>query len=52
MKACKTCKWHDNFTGACFNGDSIYRADFTDNCFICEEYENEKTEISTESKER
>lgn len=28
---CKGCKWHDEFSWACCNGDSEYRADFV-NC--------------------
>lgn len=28
---CKDCKWHDEFSWACCNGDSEYRADFV-NC--------------------
>lgn len=42
MKCCKTCKYHDNFTWVCFNGDSVYRADFTDNMFVCKEWEDDK----------
>lgn len=37
-KSCKTCKWHDDFTWACFNGDSPNRADFTDNDDLCGEW--------------
>lgn len=29
-KCCGTCKWHDDFSWACFNGDSENCADFTD----------------------
>lgn len=28
---CKDCKWHDEFSWACCNGDSEHRADFV-NC--------------------
>lgn len=28
---CKDCKWHDEFTYVCFNGDSKHCADFV-NC--------------------
>lgn len=38
-KCCATCKWHDDFTGACCNGDSEYRADFTGPEHVCEEWE-------------
>ncbi len=30
-KCCVGCKWHDEWTWACFNGDSPYCADFV-NC--------------------
>lgn len=33
---CGTCKYHDNFSGACGNADSEHRADFTDNQDYCE----------------
>lgn len=29
-KCCGSCQWHDDFTWACFNGDSLNCADFTD----------------------
>ena len=29
-KECSTCAWHDGYTWVCFNGNSEYRADFTD----------------------
>lgn len=34
-RKCKNCSTHDNFTGACFNGESQYRADFTSGEFVC-----------------
>ena len=34
---CEGCKWHDDFTWACCNGDSSYVADFV-NCG-CEKYD-------------
>lgn len=37
---CKSCKWHDDFTAVCFNGDSEYRADFTDDDESCPKWEN------------
>ena len=40
LRICKNCKWHDNFTGVCFNGDSEYRADFTESKFKCELWED------------
>lgn len=36
---CGNCKWHDDFSWACCNGDSPYCADFTDNDAYCEQYE-------------
>ena len=33
---CGTCKYHDNYSGACGNGESKYRGDFTDNRDYCE----------------
>jgi hypothetical protein len=38
-KSCKTCKWHDDFSWACFNGDSENRADFTSNDDKCDFWE-------------
>lgn len=28
-KCCSTCKYHDDFSWVCFNGESDFRADFT-----------------------
>lgn len=39
MKKCKTCKWHDDFSWACCNGDSDECADFTDNDYVCSHWE-------------
>lgn len=36
---CKNCKWHDDFSWACFNGNSLYCADFTDEDFSCDCHE-------------
>ena len=38
-KCCGTCKWHDDFSWACFNGDSENCADFTDPEDSCECWE-------------
>lgn len=35
MKICKTCKWHDDFSWACCNGESPHRADFVDGRCTC-----------------
>lgn len=40
-KQCNTCKWHDDFVGACCNGDSEYRADFTNMDFCCDKWEED-----------
>ena len=42
VKRCSNCKWHEDFTGACCNGDSDYRADFTDSDFVCDKWEERK----------
>lgn len=38
-KCCETCNWHDDFSWACFNGDSENCADFTDPEDSCECWE-------------
>ena len=43
-KTCNSCSWHEDFTGACCNGDSKYRADFTSNDFVCDKWEGKKDE--------
>lgn len=40
-ECCVGCKWHEEWTWACFNGDSPYCADFV-NCG-CPLYEEKKT---------
>lgn len=35
-RKCKNCSTHDDFTGACFNGNSEHRADFTSGEFVCQ----------------
>lgn len=39
MTSCRGCKYHDEFSWVCVNGDSPYRADFV-TCG-CEHYERE-----------
>ena len=39
-KCCRTCKWHDDFSWVCFNGESEKRADFTNNDDCCIEWES------------
>lgn len=36
---CKTCKWYDDFTGACSNGYSENWAEFMDEADGCDEWE-------------
>lgn len=36
---CENCKYHDDFTWACFNGSSDSKGEFTDNDFACEHHE-------------
>lgn len=38
-KCCGSCKWHEDFTWACFNGNSPNCADFTDPEDSCECWE-------------
>ena len=38
-KGCGSCKWHEDFNGVCFNGDSERRADYTDSDESCGEWE-------------
>ena len=39
MHTCKNCEYHDEFTGACCNGDSEHCADFTSNEDSCQDWE-------------
>ena len=39
VKQCGNCKWHEDFSGACCNGDSGYRADCTGSDFVCDKWE-------------
>lgn len=41
-KNCGNCRWHEDFTGACFNGDSPNAADFTSDSESCTEYEQKE----------
>lgn len=42
---CGECRWHEDFTGACFNGDSPHVADFTDDEQSCPAFERKEQEI-------
>ena len=37
---CGNCEYHDEFTGACCNGDSEHCADFTSNEDRCQDWEH------------
>lgn len=39
MNSCKGCKWHDEFSWACCNGDSLKVGDFVNDG--CEYYERQ-----------
>ncbi len=44
-KCCVGCKWHEEWTWACFNGDSPHCADFVNcGCPLYEEKEKEGEE--------
>lgn len=43
-KRCATCRWYAEFEGVCCNGDSEYRADFTDPESCCEEWEEKEAD--------
>lgn len=36
---CRNCKWHEDFTGVCFNSNAEERADFTSDEFSCKCHE-------------
>ena len=39
IKRCKKCAFYAEFEGVCCNGDSDYRADFVDEDFCCNSFE-------------
>ena len=47
IKCCATCAWYEDFQGVCFNGDSEYRADFTEPEDCCEEWEGRKFDVES-----
>ncbi len=51
-KKCKTCAYHDNYTWACSNAYSDQVADFTDNDFVCEVWDDGKGTDKTATKDR
>lgn len=36
---CSNCKWYDEFSGVCCNGNSEYVTESVDDDFICDEWE-------------
>ena len=38
-QCCGNCKWHEDFSWACCNGESEYVADFTTSDFSCDKWE-------------
>lgn len=42
MECCKNCRWYEDFLGVCFNGDSLWCADFTDPDFCCAVYKEKE----------
>ena len=44
-RTCSNCDWHEDFTGACCNGDSRYCADFTDDDQTCDVWDNYDLEM-------
>lgn len=42
QRSCSTCRWYAEFEGVCCNGDSEYRADFTELEDGCECWEGRK----------
>ncbi len=51
-KRCKTCRYHDDFTWACFNGNSKHCADFTEPDCVCECWEKISDADSRERDQR
>lgn len=41
-KNCNSCTWHDGYSGVCCNGDSHKRADFVNEDYYCDYYEERK----------
>ena len=50
MDTCSNCTYHDEYTGACCNGDSEHCADFTSNKDSCQDWEYKALEVKTDSK--
>lgn len=37
-KRCENCKFHDDYTAVCHCSESIFRADFTPNGYVCDKW--------------
>lgn len=50
LTKCKNCKYHDDFSWVCFNGESEHRGDFTDDddsCYLFERKDNNTEQKKT-----
>lgn len=43
-RVCEFCKWHDDFSWVCFNGESEECAGVTNNNFVCDKWEDKSCE--------
>lgn len=50
-RKCGNCKYWDDFTGVCWNGNSDERTDFTDGEFVCKWHERKEDDVSGTRKE-
>ena len=41
---CANCAYHDDFSWVCFNPEAEDRADFTNNNFVCDKWEDKNDE--------
>ena len=39
-KCCETCAYHDDFSWVCFNPEAKDRADFTEDSYVCDCWED------------
>lgn len=42
MYRCENCNYYDEISGVCCNGASDFVADFTDEDFVCDKWEEKK----------
>ena len=50
-RTCETCRYHDDFTWVCFNGDSPACADYTSNGFKCSCWKEKDPETEMEKQD-